>query len=157
MFGTSAHKTTIKLIIETSLRTNTNSSVSDPLILKRPRREREHAQRLQTADACLGRERARHEREDGGAGLAEARDPADGAGEQPRREDARGVIHDERVDRPEEDADEGDRKGTADERGHEPDDELQSMVCRVRMWLVELFRSGGGRWTAETYPMAIKA
>ena len=105
----------MKLIIETSLRTNTNSSVSTPSSSRaQPRREQEHAQRLQTADARLGRERARHEREDGGAGLAEARDPADGAGEQPWWEDARGVVHDEWVDRPEEDADEGDGKGTAD-------------------------------------------
>lgn len=35
------------------------------------------------------------------------------------------MVHDDRVDRAEEEADKGDRDGTADERGHEPDDELE--------------------------------
>ncbi len=87
---------------------------------------REDAQRLQTLDARLGRERARHKREDRRPSLAKAGNPPDSAGEEPRGKNAAGVVHDERIDRPEENADERDRDCAAEERRHEPDDQLQT-------------------------------
>lgn len=118
----------MKPIIETNL-FNSAVSLCVPQTLsgqkKRLRNKkakgRDDAQRLQTLNPHARRERARDERDERAARLAEARDPADAAGEQPRREHARGVVHDDRVDGPEEHADEGDGDAAADERGDEPD------------------------------------
>ena len=85
-----------------------------------------HSQRLQTLDPDPARERAGHERQERRARLAKPCDPADGASEQPRREHAPRMVHDDRVDGPEEDADEGDGERAADERGHEPYHELEA-------------------------------
>ena len=65
-----------------------------------------YAQRLQPLNARLRRDRARDEREDGGARLSKARHPPDGPGQEARWEDAAGVVHDDGVDGPEDDADE---------------------------------------------------
>ena len=64
-----------------------------------------HSQRLQARDAEPRREHAREEREDCGAGLAHAGDVADRGGEQPPRKDLRRVVHEDRVDGPEDHAD----------------------------------------------------
>ena len=85
-----------------------------------------YAQRLEPLDARLRRDGARDEREDGGARLPKARHPPDGPGEEARGEDAAGVVHDDGVDGPEDDADEGDCDSAADERGDEPHHELEA-------------------------------
>ena len=83
------------------------------------------SQRLQTLDADLACERAGEELQERGPGLAEASDPANGACEEPRWEDATGVIHHDRIDGPEEHADEGDGDGASDEGRDKPYDELE--------------------------------
>lgn len=86
-----------------------------------------HSQRLETLDTNTRREGARNEGEQRRARLAEAGDPSDAASEDPRREDARGVVHDDKVDGSDEDADEGDGDATADEGGDDsPDYEFES-------------------------------
>ena len=96
-----------------------------------------HSQRLQTLNPDSACECTGHEGQEGGAGLAKPCDPANGAGEQPGREHAPRVVHDDRVDGPEEDADEGHGDAAADEGGDEPDDEFEAGRMGVRL------RSGG--------------
>ena len=85
----------------------------------------DHSQRLQTIDARPRRKRPSDEREHRRPGRAKARHPADGPGDELLREDATGMVHDNGVDGTEEEADEGDGDGAADQRRHEPDNELE--------------------------------
>ena len=54
------------------------------------------------------------------------------------REDAACMVHNDRVDGAQEESDEGDGDGAADEGGHEPDDEFES----VDVFVSELMRDG---------------
>ena len=69
--------------------------------------EIDHSQRLQTLDADPASEGASEEGEECGAGLAETRDPADRTREKPWGQHTPSVVHDDREDWPEEEADEG--------------------------------------------------
>lgn len=89
-----------------------------------------YLQWLQTLDADLGREHAGEEGQEGGPRLAEPGNPANASGEEPRRQHTARVVHDNRIDRPEEKANEGDGNGAPDERRDEPDDELQTVWMR---------------------------
>ena len=117
--GTSAHKKIMKLIIETNL--NADQSHMEHACTAM------HSQRLQTLDADFGRKRSREERQERRTRLSEARDPANRPSQKSGREHAACVIHDDRVDGAQEESDEGDGDGAADEGGHEPDDEFESV------------------------------
>ncbi len=109
-----------------------NGRARQPKTRAHPKKySRGYAQWLQTLDTRLGRERTRHEWEDCRPSLTKAGNPPDSAGEEPRGKNAAGVVHDERIDRPEENSDERDRDRAAEERRHEPDDQLQTAHMHV--------------------------
>ena len=116
--GMNAHTTISVDIIDTMLYDSPNEH---PTLHSAHATTKKHSQRLQTRNPKLGREQASHEREHGGAGLADARDVAHAAREEPAGEDLGRVVHEDGVHRPEEHADECDRDGVLDERGHDPD------------------------------------
>ena len=95
-----------------------------------PNTQRKHSQRLEAGDPELGREQPGEEREHGGARLADARDVAEAPGEQPAREDAGGVVHQDGVHGPEQEPDERDRDRVLEERGDDPDGHFQPVIGR---------------------------
>lgn len=89
------------------------------------------SQRLETLDPDLRCERASEEGQRSRACLAEAGDPPNASCEEPGRQHASSVVHDDGVDGPEKDSDEGDGDGTTDEGGDEPDHKLESVPSGV--------------------------
>lgn len=102
--GTSAQSTSINDIMDISLR-------REKVNKKRNGSSVGNVQRLQGLNPCLRCYGTCNEREDRAACLAEPGDPADGASEQPARQDAPRVIHRNGIDRPQKDADERDGDG----------------------------------------------
>ena len=90
-----------------------------------PEHKQTHSHRLQDLDPRLGRDRPSDERQERRPCLPGPGDPADAAREEPRREDPPRMAHHEWVHGPEEHADARHRDGAADERGDEPDDDLE--------------------------------
>ena len=82
-------------------------------------------QRLQSPDTLPGCNRSCQEWEERRACLTKACDPANAAGKKPVRQDARRMVHYDRVDRPEKHADERNGHSISSERGDEPDDEFE--------------------------------
>lgn len=74
------------------------------------------------------RKGSRKEGKEGGSSKSEAADPADGACEQPGRDEARRLVHEDGVDRSEDESDERDGNGAANEGGDEPDDEFEAGI-----------------------------
>ena len=75
---------------------------------------------MEASNPELRREQPGEEREHGGARLADAGDVAKATREKPAREDARGMVHQDRVHGPHQEPNEGDGDGVLDERGDDP-------------------------------------
>ena len=94
----------------------------------------DHSQWLERGDTELLREKAGDERQDRRAGLARARNISRTTGHEPRREDGRGVVHEDGEHGSKEKADERDSNRISDERRDEPDYQLKpAVVCEQQI------------------------
>ena len=157
--GINAHTTIIVDIIDTMLRRRQQSAIPPEARKGAGEGEGEggegmHVQRLEARDAELGREDAGDEREDGGAGLADARDVAHRAREEPAREDLRAVVHEDRVHGPEQHPHERDRDRVLDERRHDPYRHFEPGRVRAA---VSGGPARGGIGRGETHWIAMRA
>lgn len=118
--GTKAHKTIMKAIIETNLAITTKSADRTHMNLV----AKKHLQWLQTFDSMVLSDSPRYEGYQCTASLTEARNPADGGGEDPARKDTRRLVHGDRIHRTEKHPYNGDGHSVADEGGDKPNNDL---------------------------------
>ena len=104
------------------------SACSHSTLASGPRRAFSGApQGLQTTNVRSRRDRTCNKRERSCTRGARARYPTNGTRNEFGRKNAASVVHDDREDRPQEEADEGDADGAGDQVRHEPNDELESV------------------------------